>query len=251
MSVTRNQYLAALTAACNKIVRDPQEVKALCPHLNSQQIKKLERRPAVHIALPPVLLRSSYKIACFSYGSLRLTAVHKRTPGTYADSKQYTGLTDNETSYRQEAMAFAAANWSSSLHQANWSDIARIVFYDPTHLRRGIPQYVATVSAALNRTVLAIEEDQSLPRTQLVDNAIVTATAHPLEGLELEGDVRSVVIFSACARCGGSLGPKMCHGCGRQYESVRYTGWDTMPLPPKVTQLLWARGYKFEHASPA
>ena len=251
-NMTRDEYMAALRATM--YVKNPtvEQMLSVCPHLTRKQaLDGLMGSESGYIALPPLRIKHSYRVANYYPGNgtdLGPTfsggKYGNHTLASYADGKSH-GDVFVDYAFVAEAMAYAEEHWPEELILDTWTDFQEVYVQDPTDLNeRGYPRTKFVVSLGLGRPWNELINDHTKPKVEQWDDAIIIASVDPLISAELKGGRGGFTEFN-CAHCGGGLGLTACTSCGATFHDDHFRcGWHT-PLPTKLIKLLRDNGHEF------
>lgn len=283
MIVNRPKYLQSIENLTRAVVvKNPtvEQIAEVSPHLTREEVESLWRiagtaHKPIYWAAPPLLVAEGY--LCLG---LRPTK-SKPPPGEGDPSKSarsftlafenvrrtsesYPGgatipsavLTDSRPAlpFADRAMAYAQQSWASDLIQDSWAGFGVVEVRNPRVLNEhGYPSLVLQVEFCLTRSWNELEEDQSAPRSDLIDAAICHPTLFRCEGAELQGHHQPRQGCN-CSLCGGALWAPCCAsatgnclGCGATFKSGAdyQVGWRT-PLPKTLAAMLVGSTHTFE-----
>lgn len=234
------EYFDAIRTLEHKTIMNPSPdyVQDLTPHLSDEQRKALttiEEGDKVYFALPPVLVRDGFNIACYeAHEDGRIVLRY----AAYMKGKTYGS---EDIPYSAEAMNFAKYQWNERMISDTWKSFETIYVQDPRDLTDGYPTTKFIVGFTTNRDSGEIIKDLSATQSDLLNRALGEISVdNPLEREELRGG-RCIRNRYNCARCGGELLRNRCTACGDAFDGKIHS----TPLPEKVAKILMEKGHHF------
>ena len=246
MNKTAYQNAIAFFTTARQLEPTPSVLAQLCPHLTAGEIKiiirkaKLQKR-GYYFALPPLLVDDMVTVASIDPAG---SSKGKRYPATinfaFADEVDLKSV-----AYSKRALAYARRHWGDTLVTSKGKSYVSLVIQDPTKLNeRGYPTTVTEVHFVTGRDWNDLNNDQSAPHSQLVNDSILHITSLKSVGAELQGR-RGGFTDYCCAHCGGGLSLAGCTACNNRFKDNHFRcGWET-PLPAKIVDYLVQHGHRF------
>lgn len=246
----RYHYTELLKNIRNRPLNSPTEedFKQICPHLDADQIKELRTQEELYFACPPTYVSYSYSILSFNKkrNTLRY-AFEQRHPLSYTDGALHYDV-NFSFAFMEESSRYALTHWGDELITDNWRSFITFIIDDPSDKRMGLfggtPKTKMWLYVGINRDWTGLLNDHSKPKSDLIEEAIVTLTTDPFFGNHLKGGRAGYSEFN-CACCGGGLSSSACTGCEKtfKYDDFR-SSWNT-PLPKKITDYMIKQGHQF------
>lgn len=230
----------------------------LCPHLPEHQLDELlQRKPGsvVTIAAPPLLVGD-----CFH----RISIIWSEKPWLSLDRAQFlkssgAKYAPRPVPFQDEAVAYARQHWSNSLIKRSWVDVVEIHLQDPGKLvirnnhmgnQYNRPKTMLRLGIALCREQSAISNDNSAPRCDLYDRAIVHISNTQAENLELRPE-RFISAWLNCYRCGQILDLNSCRTCKLRFDDDKEACCCGTQLTPKMLEYVRSLGHELVQGDPA
>ncbi len=203
------------------------DLTPLFPHLNKQTIEHLLNTTDQqhYIAAPPLQVKGSYQTIFVNKSTAGQTQFLKSVAGRIAGSHLKRDFFNfpNETPYQKSAMDYAEKNWGEILVPDNW-----LIYFEleinPSHFI-GVEKTVFAAFTTSRNYWDDLENDDSGPKSLLINDSIMQATTSIFVANELRGGRRSLPYTMRQHRTGIGI---------------------RVPFPAKISDLLISEGYQFK-----